>query len=484
MVRVARRVLLGVLVMVTVLLGLGVPAQAAGRTDPGEAAPVGTEVVVEYYYGEGCPVCAVTGPWLEELAARTPGMRLETVEVWEDGAGRARLVDALERYRVRALGVPVVLVGERAWVGFREGVHDVQIEAEVQRCAQQGCPDPADVRLPAGASGTVATGEVCEGDPDEPFRCAPEEDSADVLRLPLAGEVHLGDRSLLVSTSLIALVDGFNPCSLWVLTVLIALSLRAGSRRRMMLVGLTFITVTAGIYALFIAGLFTVFTVVAFAPWIRVLVALVALFFAAVSIKDYFWFRQGLSFTIAEGRKPGIYRAMRRVLAQGDDLPAVVAATAVLAAGVSLVEFGCTAGLPLLWTNLLTAQQATAGTFVTLLLVYMLVYQLDELAIFGTAVATMRASRMQERHGRILKLASGMLMLALALVVLVDPDLMSGVASSLLVVGSALGATVLVLLVHRVVLPRLGVRVGSEADLGPRSPDLRREDDRQDQSRR
>lgn len=453
------RALVGVLAAVVAVLGLAPPA-APAQEDPG------SEVVVEYYYGEGCPVCAVTGPWLEDLEARTPGMRLEEVEVWEDETGRARLEDALERYRVPAVGVPVILVGERAWVGFREGVHDVQIEAEVQRCTEQGCPDPATVRLPEGTTGTVASGEVCEGSADDPFRCAPAEDTADVLSLPLVGDVHLGERSLLVSTALIALVDGFNPCSLWVLTVLIALSLNAGSRRRTMIIGLTFITVTAAIYALFIAGLFTVFTVVSFAPWIRVLVALVALFFAVVSIKDYFWFKQGLSFTIADDKKPGLYRGMRRVLAQGDNLPAVVAATAVLAAGVSLVEFGCTAGFPLLWTNLLSAQQATAGTFVVLLLVYMLIYQLDELAIFTTAVVTLRASRMQERHGRVLKLVGGMLMLALGVVVLVDPDLMSGVGSSLVVFGVALGAAALVLLVHRMLLPRVGVRIGSEAGLG------------------
>ncbi|MFK5634614.1 hypothetical protein [Ornithinimicrobium sp. LYQ103] len=460
--RVVRLVLLGVVALVVAVLALDVTGPAAATPSPAEV-----EVVVEYYYGEDCPVCAVTEPWLKDLEARTPGMRLVSVEVWNDDVGRVRLQDALERYHVPAVGVPVVFVGERAWVGFREGVHDVQIEEEVQRCAETGCPDPADVRLPEGTSGTVTTGEVCEGDPDNPFRCAPADDTSDVLRLPLVGDVHLGERSLLVSTVLIAVVDGFNPCSLWVLTVLIALSLHSGSRRRTMIIGVTFITVTALIYALFIAGLFTVFTVVAFAPWIRMVVATVALLFAVVSIKDYFWFKRGLSFTIADDKKPGIYRGMRRVLAQGDNLLALVGATVVLAAGVSLVEFGCTAGFPLLWTNLLSAQQAPVTTFVVLLLVYMLIYQLDELAIFTTAVVTMRASRMQERHGRILKLVGGMLMLTLAVVVIVDPDLMSGVGSSLVVFALALGATALLLVVHRVLLPRLGIHVGSETDLAP-----------------
>ncbi|MGO0577887.1 hypothetical protein [Ornithinimicrobium panacihumi] len=268
--------------------------------------------------------------------------------------------------------------------------------------------------------------------------------------------MSLGERSLFVSTALIALVDGVNPCSLWVLTVLIALTLNTGSRRRTLIVGLTFITVTAAIYALFIAGLFTVLTVVSFGPWIRIAVALVALFFAVVNIKDYFWFKKGLSFTIADKDKPGIYRGMRKVLAQGDNLPALIGATAVLAAGVSLVEFGCTAGFPVLWTNILTTHDVGAGLFVALLLVYMLIYQIDELLIFGTAVVTLRASRLQETQGRVLKLVGGMLMVSLALVMIFRPELMSGITSSLLVFGVAILASALVLLVHRVLLPRLG----------------------------
>lgn len=434
----------------SLLLGQAVASPATASSTDGTSTSSG--ILVEYYYGEDCPVCAIAGPALERLAADHPDVRLVRHEVWEDAAGRQLLQARAAAYNVDATGVPVILVGERAWIGFREGVTDEEVEGAVLSCRAHGCPDPSTVDLPDGRSGLVAVDETCgEGGG---FECAPEEDRT--IDIALVGEISLADRSLVVSTVLIALVDGVNPCSLWVLTVLIALTLNSGSRRRTLVVGVTFITVTAAIYALFIAGLFTVFTVVSFAPWIRALVALVALFFAVISIKDYFWFRQGLSFTIADKDKPGIYRGMRAIMAQGDNLPAVVGATAVLAAGVSLVEFGCTAGFPVLWTNLLTSQGVGAGTFVLLLLVYMAIYQLDEFLIFGTAVVTLRASRLQETQGRILKLVGGMLMLALALVMLVRPELMSSVGSSLAVFATALVAAGLVLLVHRVLLPRLG----------------------------
>jgi len=223
-----------------------------------------------------------------------------------------------------------------------------------------------------------------------------------------------------------------------------------------------FLTVTSLVYVAFISGLFTMFTIISFTGWIRVVVALFALFFAAVNIKDYFWYKEGISFTISDEKKPGLYRNMRRVLNAGESMPALIGATIVMSAGASLVEFTCTAGFPVLWTNLLASQGVTVLTFVVLLALYMLIYQIDELAIFLTAVFSLRASKLEEKHGRVLKLAGGLLMLTLAVVMLINPNLMSNVGSALLVFGMALAAMLLVLVVHRSLLPRLGVRIGSE----------------------
>ena len=159
--------------------------------------------------------------------------------------------------------------------------------------------------------------------------------------MPLLGAIDLATQSLVMSTALIAFVDGFNPCSVWVLTILLALTLNTGSRRKVFLVGIVFLTVTSLVYAAFITGLFTMFTVLSFVGWIQIVVALVALFFAVVNIKDYFWYKEGISFTIADEQKPGIYRGMRRVLNAGESTWGMVGATVVLAAGVSLVEFSC-----------------------------------------------------------------------------------------------------------------------------------------------
>lgn len=426
------------------------------------------DVTLYFFWGDGCPHCAAAEPVLAGLEEQNPKLTVRDFELWYHPENEAPFVAMAEKFGFEPSGVPTIFLGDQYWVGWNDALQR-EVEDAVAACVADGCPDagagviePLD--SPDGATPTDGATAVPSPAPTSP--AAPTDDgsnaASDVITLPVFGEVDAGKQSLVVTTALIALVDGFNPCSLWVLSVLLALTLRTGSRRKTVIIGLVFIFVTALVYALFIAGLFTFFTIVSIAPSVRVLVALVALVFAVVNIKDYFWYKEGISFTISDDKKPGIYRRMRRVIANGDSMPALVSGTVVLAAGVSLVELACTAGFPVLWTNILSDQGVGVGVFLLLLLLYMLIYQLDELVIFGVAVVTLKSSKLEEKHGRILKLVGGMLMLTLAVVMIVDPTLMTNVGSALLVFGIAVAATLLVLLLHRVVLPRLGIHIGSE----------------------
>jgi hypothetical protein len=72
-----------------------------------------------------------------------------------------------------------------------------------------------------------------------------------------------------------------------------------------------------------------------------------------------------------------------------------------------------------------------------LFLVYMLPFLVDELIVFGIAVVTLRATKMQERHGRLLKLVAGTTMLALAGTMLVRPETMNDPVEAALVFVAA-----------------------------------------------
>ena len=449
--------------MVVLAIGLwNLPVQAAPVIRP---AAQTYPVAIYFFWGDGCPHCAEQKPFLQDLARRYPSIEIHDYEVWYNAENQQLFRKMSTAFGFDPHGVPTTFIGNRYWEGFSAQIGD-SIEATVKECAANGCPN-AGVGIIPGIQETPLTPDTPAD--SNPQSGRPQSGNEAVLNLPLLGTVDLATQSLAVSTGLIAFVDGFNPCSIWVLSILLGLTLHTGSRKKVLIIGLVFLTVTSLVYVLFIAGLFTLFTFVSFLGWIQAVVAVIALFFAAVNIKDYFWYKEGISFTIADEKKPGIYKSIRRVMNAGDSLWGLLSATVVMSAGVSLVEFACTAGFPVLWTNLLAAQDVSPVTFGLLLFLYMLIYQIDELAIFLVAVFTLKSSKLEEKHGRILKLIGGTLMLTLAAVMLINPSLMNNLGSSLLIFGAAFGAAMLILLVHRVVLPHYGIHIGTEALAGKHS---------------
>ena len=194
--------------------------------------------------------------------------------------------------------------------------------------------------------------------------------------------------------------------------------------------------------------------------WIQIAVACVTLILGIINLKDYFFFKQGVSLTIDDEKKPGLYKKMRNVLKNTDNVWAMIGATIVLSAGVSLVEFSCTAAFPVIWSNILSAHGIGKLEFALHLLLYMLLYQLDELIIFLAVVVTMKSKRMEEKHGQVLKLFSGCLMVVLSAVMIIEPALMNELSSTLIIFGAAIAVTLLILLVTAKILPKFGIYIG------------------------
>ena len=439
------------------------------------------DVNIYYFYGEGCPYCEIASPILQGFAGENPRIGLEQFEVYSDTEARNLFYEFAAAFGFEPRAVPTIFIGERYWEGFSDNIK-LEIETYINTCLADGCVDkgqeilagiPSTPALPTetpvlpsptpawtptsqapGPTEALSTPVVSQPETEQP--------TGQTITLPIFGTINLSGQSLLVSTLIISFVDGFNPCSLWVLSILLSITLQTKSRKKVLLVGGVFLLTTAVLYGLFIAGVFSVLRIISFMGWIQVVVALIALVFALINIKDYFWFRQGVSLTISDDKKPGIYQRMRGILRNSDSVWQLIGATVVFAAGIALVELSCTAGFPVIWSNILASQGVEMTTFVLLLLVYILIYLLDELGIFLVAVFTLRSTKFEEKHGRVLKLIGGVLMLTLALVMLIDPKVMTDISGTLIIFGVALGATAVILLVHRVILPRFNINIGSE----------------------
>lgn len=229
-------------------------------------------------------------------------------------------------------------------------------------------------------------------------------------------------------TFIIAFVDGFNPCTLWVLTFLCVLLISVSrSRKRIFAVGYTFVIVVIVIYFLFMAAWLNIFLYIGYIDVVRIAIALVALAAGIISCKEYFFFRKGITLMIQEKHKNLLIRkinAMKDVIKKGS-MPALILASIVLAAFASLVELPCTAGWPMIYTKIL-AQRGFAQTFsyYAYLLFYNLIYVIPLATIITFCGYFLKGRQITKGQMQLIKLVGGIIMIALGIILLVNPELL------------------------------------------------------------
>ncbi len=409
----------GLAILLAALLSLS--AHGAAVAAASESANPTTPVTLVLFHGEGCPHCAAERDFLMQLRQEYPDLVVEEHEVWNDAENLALLEATATRLGFEATGVPVTVIGERVWIGF-----NAEVSEQITAVVAAGLSGPQDAVTP----------------PPPPKAGGPE--GSPSVDLPWVGSVDLSSSSLLVATVVIGFADGVNPCSLWVLSLLLAMVLSRGSRGRVMIVGSTFLAVTATMYALYIVGFYSALDYMGSLSWIRFAVATVAITFGLLQLKDGVRPDAGPSLSIAPSARPALYARMRAVASPDGRVSATLVGTIALAIGVSLIETPCTAGLPLLWTSLLVERGVTMGAAVALFAVYMSVFLLDELVVFGIAVVTLRGGRLQERHGRALKIIAGSVLVTLGLTMLTAPEAMDSLAGTMLVFTIAAGLSLVI----------------------------------------
>lgn len=334
------------------------------------------------YVRDGCPHCADAKVFLEQLARERPQLRIVFRAVDQDPAARDELMALSRKAGVWPPGVPTFAADGRMLVGFGD--------------AREGGP----AVLALIDQGTVAPSNV---------------------ETRLFGTLSASRMGLPLFTLALGLLDGFNPCAMWVLLFLLSLLVRLQDRRRMALVAGTFVLVSGAVYFAFMAAWLNVFLAVGLSTQVRWALAAVALLVGAVNVKDFVAFGKGMSFSIPESAKPGIYARVRSVL-NAEALPGSLLAVAVLAVVVNFVELLCTAGLPAIYTAVLTQQGVSPAAHYAYLGLYILGYIADDAMMVTVAVVALGNRKLTERTGRWLKLISGVVMLALGVVLLMRPN--------------------------------------------------------------
>jgi uncharacterized membrane protein HdeD (DUF308 family) len=153
------------------------------------------------------------------------------------------------------------------------------------------------------------------------------------------------------------------------------------------------------------------------------IVGLIAIIIGAINVKDYFFFGKGVSLKIPEKAKPGIFKKMRDV-ANASSIPIMIVTVIALAVSVNFVEFICTFGFPMVFTNVLAHSPVPQLMKYFYLFRSQVFYMLDDTIIVIIAIATLSSKKVTQDYGKFLKLISGILMLVLGLILILRPQLL------------------------------------------------------------
>lgn len=367
----------------------------------------GAEPDITMWGQPACSHCAAAGTFLDELQQRRTDVRIVRHDITRDPKAFQELRFRSEEAGVDVLGLPSFAVRGHFIVGFDSAeTTGVEIEKRLERMGHQKNSESSSALAPGFDTPGVSEDEE-----------APPPGTID---LPAVGRVSSQRLGLPLFTILVGLVDGFNPCAMWVLLFLLSLLVNIKSRPRMIAIAGSFVVVSGLAYYAFMAAWLNVFVLVGFSRAVQTVLGAVALLIGGVNIKDFFAFQKGITLGIPERAKPGIYARVRAIVHAENLVPAIVGAT-MLAVLVNVVELVCTAGLPALYTQILVQQGTSPAQRYAYLALYDLAYMFDDSIMVAIAVVTLGKRKLQERGGRWLKLLSGTVILVLGALLLFAP---------------------------------------------------------------
>lgn len=228
-------------------------------------------------------------------------------------------------------------------------------------------------------------------------------------------------------TLLIGLVDGFNPCNLFVLTMLLSMMLaESHSRKKIFTVGFTFIAVIYVFYFLFMAAWLNIIKYIGFVTPLRIIIAVVAIVAGLINAKEFFFYRKGITLMVQDRHVGPLRRRVQGVahLMKKGSLPILMLSAAMLAVFASLVELPCTAGFPIIYTGILSGMGFETGFFhYAYLALYNLFYILPLLVIISVFGFTFNGKQISKETMSLIKFIGGAIMLLLGIILLSNPAL-------------------------------------------------------------
>jgi len=351
---------------------------------------------VHFFYFPDCSHCEEQYPFNEKLVDTYPSINFISHDLTQPNEStflsemltNAGIEDEQTVFPITILGDQTVFIGWEA-----EETTGKEIETALQECLRGNCPE---------------TGS---------------QEPNDEATIPIIGKIRISDYSLPSLAVILGLVDGFNPCAMWVLAYLISLIVTLKDRRKTWLLVGSFVFASGVLYFLFMTAWLNAFLLIGYVRPVTILIGLVALGAGILNIREFIITKGAIFCEIqdAESQKKTMSRIKRLVFSP--ITLATIAGIIALAFMVNSIEFVCSSALPAIFTHVLTVSNLSTLQYYAYILLYDAFFMLDDLIIFGAAALTMNAG-WGTRYAKYGKPVAGTILLALGGLLLFAPHLL------------------------------------------------------------
>lgn len=365
------------------------------------------------FYSETCPHCTNLEEALDEIKIDYPNIEVLKYEVIKNKENRTYLAEARNLLHSQSTGVPFTVIGTKSIVGFSKNSGKIQL-LDIIRVYDQNLNyyDPLGEYLEIiEKSGTLTYEDLLNQ----------ETDNSSLIDIPLIGAIDTKNLSLPVIAILIGIIDGFNPCALWVLLFLISFMLGVNNRKRMFILGTTFIVTSALVYALFMIAWLNISILMASIIWLRLLISLIAITGGIINLRSYIKSKDAGCNVVDEKKRNKVINSIKKYVLEKHFIIAILGIITV-AISVNFIEMACSAGLPLVFTNILALNNLSTFSYVFYIGLYLLFFILDDLIIFTIAMFTLKLKGSSNKYVKYSHLIGGILMILIGLLLLFKPE--------------------------------------------------------------
>lgn len=391
---------------------------------------------IHLFYGNGCPHCAAEEEFLSDYLKDRTDVKLYKYEIWYDSHNQELLSKVQkEMGTTNKNGVPFTVIGKKTIVGYADGVTDEQIKDAINYYLNNNYRDYA-----GEITGKVKKTEVKEDTIKDESKTEDKKENkiekADDIKdsnqtdenvtVPVLGKINAKKVSLPILAVVLGFVDGFNPCAMWILIFLITMLFNMKDRKKMWILGLTFILTSGIVYLMFMLAWLNLATFISKIAFIRLLIAVIALVVGLINVYKYIDSLkkkdEGCDVVDKKDRK----KIMEKIISITHEKKFIIALLGimVLAASVNIIELMCSIGIPLLFTQILAMNNLSTFSYMIYMFIYIFFFLIDDIVIFVISMVTLKVTGLSTKYTKYSHLVGGIIMLIIGLLLIIKPELL------------------------------------------------------------